>query len=130
MEQTRIFIFPDRVCSRTNMELVAKNHPSGYSIPVFHPRAIPLSPTVYRIRTASHVNGNTISRPLTFDVSVQAGFSAVRVEVTGRVGLSVVRRLRRRMIVAHEPHATVPTPAMLGLYTHLIFIPENRQIPI
>jgi len=68
--------------------------------------------------------------PLTFDVSVQAVFVAVGVEVTGWVGLSVVRRLRRRVIVAHEPHTTVPTPAMLGLYTHLIFIPENQQIPM
>lgn len=62
---------------------------------------------------------------LTFDVSVQAVFVAVGVEVAGRVGMSVVRRLRRRVIVAHKPHATVPTPAML-VYTHLIFIPENH----
>jgi len=63
---------------------------------------------------------------LTFDVSVQAVFVAVGVEVAGRVGMSVVRRLRR-VIVAHKPHATVPTPAMLGLYTHLIFIPEKHN---
>jgi len=64
---------------------------------------------------------------LTFDVSVQAVFVAVGVEVAGRVGMSMVRRLRRRVIVAHEPNATVPTPAMLGLYTHLIFIPEKHN---
>lgn len=64
---------------------------------------------------------------LTFDVSIQAVFVAVGVEVAGRVGMSMVRRLRRRVIVAHEPHATVPTPAMLGLYTHLIFIPEKHN---
>lgn len=59
-------------------------------------------------------------------MSVHAGFVAVSVEVSCWVGLSVVRWLWRRIIVAHEPHTTVPTPAMLGLYTHLILIPEKQ----